>query len=178
MPSFSSHVLHRPHPLPPPQQVRQAAERGVGAAGFGAAAFMKPLLQNLCLSLGNNEELCYCLKTWQELPASVRNGGRPNKEEALQAVAVLNRIRRAISEVSDRVVNRIGPSAKLMGKSFGVDDWARELFAEEVVRGGPAFAVSLVISSVEPVLRNAAALGSWQVGGRGGTGGRRAVWGG
>lgn len=31
-------------------------------AGFGAAAFMRPLLQNLCLSLGNNEELCYCLK--------------------------------------------------------------------------------------------------------------------
>jgi alpha-glucan,water dikinase len=26
-------------------------------AGFGAAAFMKPLLQNLCLSLGNNEEV-------------------------------------------------------------------------------------------------------------------------
>ncbi len=43
-------------------QARQAAERGVGAAGFGAAALMRPLLQNLCLSLGNNEELCYCLK--------------------------------------------------------------------------------------------------------------------
>lgn len=68
-------------------------------AGFGAAAYMKPLLQNLCLSLGNNEEICYCLKAWQELPASVRNGGRPSKEEALLAVAVVNRIRRAISEV-------------------------------------------------------------------------------
>ena len=37
------------------------------------------------------------------------------------------------------------------------------LFAEEVVRGGPAFAVSLVLSSVEPMLRNSAALGAWQV---------------
>jgi alpha-glucan,water dikinase len=74
-------------------QVRQAAERGIGSSGFGAAAFMKPLLQNLCLSLGDNEELCYCLKTWQELPQSVRTGGRPNKDEALQAVAVVNRIR-------------------------------------------------------------------------------------
>ena len=56
------------HSLTPdlsPPQVRQAAERGVASAGFGAAAFMKPLLQNLCLSLGDNEELCYCLKTWQ-----------------------------------------------------------------------------------------------------------------
>lgn len=31
-------------------------------AGFGAAAFMAPLLQNLCLSMGNNEEACFCLK--------------------------------------------------------------------------------------------------------------------
>lgn len=32
------------------------------AAGFGAAAFMAPLLQNLCLSMGDNEEACFCLK--------------------------------------------------------------------------------------------------------------------
>jgi hypothetical protein len=32
------------------------------SAGFGAAAFMGPLLQNLCLSKGDNEEACFCLK--------------------------------------------------------------------------------------------------------------------
>lgn len=47
---------------------------------------------------------------------------------------------------------------------FSVQAWARDLFAEEVVRGGPAFAVSLVITSIEASLRNAAALGAWQVG--------------
>jgi hypothetical protein len=26
---------------------------------------MRPLLQNLALSLGDNEEVCYCLKSWQ-----------------------------------------------------------------------------------------------------------------
>lgn len=31
-------------------------------AGFGASAFMGPLLQNLCLSMGDNEEACFCLK--------------------------------------------------------------------------------------------------------------------
>ncbi|GIL61955.1 hypothetical protein Vafri_16315 [Volvox africanus] len=144
-------------------QARQAAERGVGAAGFGAAAFMRPLLQNLCLSLGNNEEICYCLKAWNELPSSVRNGGRPNKEEALLAVAVINRIRRALAEISDRAVNRIGDISKAYGRSFGVERWAYELFAEEVIRGGPAFAVSLVVTAIEPMLRNAAALGAWQV---------------
>lgn len=38
-----------------------------------------------------------------------------------------------------------------------------ELFAEEVIRGGPAFAVSLVLSAIEPALRAAAELGSWQL---------------
>ena len=38
-----------------------------------------------------------------------------------------------------------------------------DLFAEEVVRGGPAFAVSLGLSALEPALRGAAELGAWQV---------------
>lgn len=33
----------------------------------------------------------------------------------------------------------------------------------QVVRGGPAFAVSLVLSAVEPALREAAELSSWQI---------------
>jgi hypothetical protein len=156
-----------------------------------------PHLQNLCLSLGDNAELCYCLKSWtvcacacdgvmmldvtawtplttplcrspsyslslslplprggitplspssssslshsvsppppwQELPASVRSGGRLTKEEALQAVAVVGRVRRAISEISDRIVLRIGAESKAMGDACGAENWASELFAEEV----------------------------------------------
>lgn len=79
---------------------------------------MKPLLQNLALSLGDNEEVCYCLKAWQELPSSVRNGGRPSKEEALLAVAVINRIRRAITHVS-RAAHACANSAPQTGVSRG-----------------------------------------------------------
>lgn len=39
-------------------------------------------------------------QAWNELPQSVRTGGRPNKEEALLAVAVVNRVRRALADVS------------------------------------------------------------------------------
>lgn len=39
-----------------------------------------------------------------------------------------------------------------------------QLFPDEVVRGGPAFAVSLVLTAIEPRMRKAAELGSWQVG--------------
>lgn len=38
-----------------------------------------------------------------------------------------------------------------------------QLFPEEVVRGGPAFAVSLVLTSIEPRMRAAAELGAWQL---------------
>jgi hypothetical protein len=36
----------------------------------------------------------------QSLPGSVRYGGRPSREEALQAVAVINRIRRLLATIS------------------------------------------------------------------------------
>ena len=64
--------------------VRGAAERGAGASGFGAAALIAPLLQNLCLSVGDNEEPVYCLASWQGLPEGVRFGNYPNKEDALK----------------------------------------------------------------------------------------------
>ena len=92
-----------------------------------------------------------------------RYGGRPSREEALQAVAVINRVRRMLSHISDGIVNRLQRFATALGRAAKCDPWAVEIFAEEVVRGGPAFAVSLVISSVEPPLRSMAELGAWQV---------------
>jgi hypothetical protein len=60
-------------------------------------------------------------------------------------------------------VNTIGGFAAALGRACECDPWAVEIFAEEVVRGGPAFAISLVISGVEPRLRQLAELGAWQV---------------
>ena len=65
--------------------VRSAAERGSGASGRGSAALIAPLLQNLVLSVGDNEELCYCLKAWQELPGSIQSGNSASREDALKA---------------------------------------------------------------------------------------------
>lgn len=56
-------------------------------------------------------------QAWQELPPSVRNGGRPSKEEALLAVAVVNRIRRAISQV-----------CVLWGQGLGTTQYNHQLF--------------------------------------------------
>ena len=72
--------------------VRAATERGAGTAGKGASSLVGPLLQNLVLSTGDNEELCYCLKAWQDLPDGARSGQQPPKETALKvpAAAVLS----------------------------------------------------------------------------------------
>ena len=72
-------------------------------------------------------------------------------------------MRRAIALTSDAVSQRLMPISTSLGNAFGVEEWYVELFAEEVVRGGPAFAVSLVLSAIEPALRAAAELGSWQL---------------
>ena len=72
--------------------MRSAAERGSGAAGAHAGALVGPLLQNLVLSVGDNEELCYCLKAWQALPAALRRGGYPSKEDALKVCPAVPRI--------------------------------------------------------------------------------------
>lgn len=72
-------------------------------------------------------------------------------------------MRRAIAATSDAVSQRLAPIATTLGRAFGVDAWYVDLFAEEVVRGGPAFAVSLVLSAVEPALRASAELGAWQL---------------
>ncbi|KAK9852315.1 hypothetical protein WJX84_008608 [Apatococcus fuscideae] len=79
------------------------------------------------------------------------------------ATAVVDRIRRAIAAISDSISLRVEPISRAFGNAFDVESWAVELFAEEVVRGGPAFAVSLALSAVEPALRASAELGAWQV---------------
>lgn len=68
--------------------MRAAAERGSGASGTGAAALMAPLLQNLVLSAGDNEELAYCLKAWQALPDTVKTGRYPAKDDALKVLVL------------------------------------------------------------------------------------------
>lgn len=66
-------------------------------------------------------------------------------------------------QISDSTLHRIENVSKAYGAAFGVPRWAADVFGEEVVRGGPAFAVSLAITAIEPGLRNSAALGAWQV---------------
>jgi len=142
-------------------QIRACAEAAAGNHGLDVARLVSPLLQNLCLSTGDNAELCYCLQAWQGLPNTSTQG--ISKEEALLMSAVVDRMKRAVGDLIERANAELQPIANAVGPPTGCDDWAVELFTEEVVRGGPAFCVSLVISLLEPSLRTLAELGSWQI---------------
>uniref|UniRef100_A0A7S1X676 Pyruvate phosphate dikinase AMP/ATP-binding domain-containing protein n=1 Tax=Tetraselmis chuii TaxID=63592 RepID=A0A7S1X676_9CHLO len=155
--------------------IRGAAERAAGANPQSAIRLVAPLLQNLALTTGDNEEVVFCLAAWLALPESLRNGNYPGREEALQAAAVVDRIRICLANISDAVSARIEPISSGLGHAFGVEEWAIELFAEEVVRGGPAFAVSQVLGNIEAGLRSAAELSAWQVISPGGAVGRLRV---
>lgn len=37
--------------------------------------------------MGQNEEICYCLKAWNDLPDYVRRGQRPSKDDAMKVGA-------------------------------------------------------------------------------------------
>jgi len=141
--------------------VRSLAERGAGDQRY-STSLLGPLLQNLCLSVADNEEFVYCLMSWKGLSDTVFTNC-PSQEDALKAMAVVDRLRRALSNLSEAVSQRIQPAAESLGRAFGVEEWNIQLFAEETIRGGSAFAVSLVLTPIEATLRSAAKLSAWQV---------------
>ena len=144
---------------------RGAAEGGARAARGRAASLVGPLLRNLALSLGDNVDVCFAAKAWDDAPpsATARGGRGASVDDARRAAAAADRARRAVAAIADRVSARLTPIAASLGPALGVPDWATALFAEEVVRGGPAFGVSLALSAVEPGLRSAAQLLAWHV---------------
>ena len=116
------------------------------------------VLENLRL-LSDNTELAQCHREWQRLPAQ----NRFNPDWSLHAKASLDRLGRAIADGIDRSYQELQPVAEKLGGEFHADDWAVKLFSEEVVRGQPAFVLSLLIRHLDPILRKRAKLGDWQI---------------
>jgi alpha-glucan,water dikinase len=116
------------------------------------------VLENLCL-LDEDDELVYSSRLWERLAE------RPSfsREWALQAKAALDRLRLVLSASIDRYYQLLQPKAEFLGRAFHADSWTITLFSEEVVRGGPAFVLSILVRRLEPMLRGCAHLGNWQV---------------
>ena len=66
------------------------------------------VLENLCLSTGENQEFVYCLKDWQNVIQSAKSG---SNDWGLQAKAVCDRLGNALGEISERYINVLQPTA-------------------------------------------------------------------
>eukprot|EP00249_Psilotum_nudum_P023740 c28967_g1_i1 orf=621-4901(-) len=144
--------------------VRTAIERGLesltNAQPLDISLVISMVLENLCLSADNNEELVYCLKDWHSILEANKFGG---EQWALRAKAVLDRTRLALADRAEHFHEVLQPSAVYLGGLLGVEQWAVDIFTEEMIRAGSAVALSQLLNRLDPILRSIAHLGSWQV---------------
>lgn len=115
-------------------------------------------LHNVCLA-AEAPELTLCASHWEALLGPHRDG----RDWALHAKSVADRAARWVAGMTDELYRRLQPKAEFLGAAFEVEPWTVPLFSEEVIRGGPAFALALLLRHLDPLLRTAAGLGGWQV---------------
>jgi len=120
------------------------------------------LLENLRLS-EMNQELAISSEEWERLRGTPRFG----REWSLHAKAVLDRIERFLGAFIDRYQALLQSKAEYLGNAFHAAPWAISIFSEEVIRGTLAATLSAVVRYLQPVLRQTAHLGDWQVISRG-----------
>lgn len=116
------------------------------------------VLENLSVT-DADEELFSCLSLWEKINKMVRF----DREWSLRARAVTDRIGRYLGICVDRYNLLFQPKAAYLGGAFRADSWAISLFVEEVLRGRPAFAMSMLLRHLDPLLRKNARMGDWQV---------------
>ncbi len=116
------------------------------------------VLENLCITSAD-EELINCQTHWGKLGKM----GRFDREWSLRLKAVTERIGRYLGMYVDRYNLLFQSKAEFLGKAFQAASWAITLFVEEVLRGRPAFAMSMLFRYLDPLLRKNAGIGDWQV---------------
>ncbi|XP_022735440.1 alpha-glucan water dikinase, chloroplastic-like isoform X2 [Durio zibethinus] len=144
--------------------VRTAIERGYeelnNAGPEKMMYFITLVLENLALSSDDNEDLVYCLKGWHHAMSMCKS---QSGHWALYAKSVLDRTRLALASKAEWYQCILQPSAEYLGSLLGIDQWAIKIFTEEIIRAGSAATLSSLINRLDPVLRETAHLGSWQV---------------
>ena len=104
-------------------------------------------------------ELTLCAEHWSALLAQPHEG----RDWALHARSVTDRAGRWVQEFTSEIYQRLQPKAEVLGAAFDAEPWTVPLFSEEVIRGGPAFTLSLLLRPLDRILRQQAGLGGWQV---------------
>ncbi len=115
-------------------------------------------LRNLRVSV-DSAELAICADHWSALLALPHE----DRDWALHARAVTDRAARWVQEYTSAIYQRLQPKAEALGAAFHAESWTIPLFSEEVIRGGPAFTLSLLLRPLDVKLREQAGLGGWQI---------------
>ncbi|CAM0870867.1 unnamed protein product [Alopecurus aequalis] len=144
--------------------VRTAIERSYenlnNAAPEKIMYFISLVVENLALSTDDNENLLCCLKGWNH---ALEMSKQSDNQWALYAKAYLDRTRLALATKGEEYHDILQPSAKYLGSLLGIEQWTVNIFTEEIIRSGSAASLSLLLNRLDPVLRNVANLGSWQI---------------
>src|SRR6185437_11482228 len=140
--------------------LRGAIERqNISQLGRDALAdLVQTALRNVSLTV-DDAELSLCADHWAALLARPREG----RDWALHARSVTDRAARWVQATTSAVYQRLQPKAEILGAAFAVENWTVPLFSEEVIRGGPAFTLALLLRPLDRILRQQAGLGGWQV---------------
>jgi alpha-glucan,water dikinase len=140
--------------------MRVVIERSLGPnlSGNDLSNLIGMVLDNLVLS-SVGEDMSHCLKLWNRLGRMPRFG----KEWSLRARAVLDLAGHAMGDFIDRYHGLLQPKAEFLGKAFHAEPWSVTLFSEEIMRGTPVFALSMLVRYLDPILRKSVRLGDWQV---------------
>jgi alpha-glucan,water dikinase len=139
--------------------VRTVVERSMQSEMCG-----ETLLEWLTLAIDNflvaheEQDLLFALHQWERILKSVPL----DLDLTLQAESVLDRIERTVGDYAHGYQILFQPKAEFLGKSFHADAWTIRLFSEELMRGGPVFALSVLSHRLRCVLREKARLPSWQ----------------
>jgi alpha-glucan,water dikinase len=140
--------------------LRVVVERNLGPhlSGDELVGLTGMMVENLCLSNPDGELMQY-LNLWERLGKMPRF----EREWSLRAKAVAELLTHALGEYIDRYYRLLQPLAEYLGREFRAEQWTINLFSEEVLRGRPAFIMSMLLHLIDPLLRKSADLGSWQV---------------
>ncbi len=146
--------------------VRAVVERSMGQLDTGQTVHaIGHCLANVSLT-HSDEEFSISEKFWKRLLMDTKGYGR---EWSMLAESGVDRMLRAIGSFARRYHDMLQPKASYLGGEFHATRWTIDLFTEEVLRGRPVFALSLLLNAFNPALRKNAGIGDWQIvsGGKG-----------
>lgn len=94
------------------------------------------------------------MEDWRNLAAGLCRGNSINVEDNARKVkSIIDRIRCMMGDMTDVYTEQVQTRAELLGSKFGVQEYTKKLFAEELLRSSLFFSLSMIIKKTEPVVR-------------------------